>query len=218
MSVAYAVIFDPLTLLVSACICVVLIACVTSAYYHRSLTHGAWTCASPIQAILLILGAGHGMMSAINWTSAHVKHHRYSDTIKDPHGPMRNAWTNINLALIPLEMRYLRRDVLTNHMVILQARYYWAIMVVYFLLWVSVFGLLSWLTINGLVILTHIAVNTLGHANNTPTNIPYLAPLVGGELYHKNHHEGPANAKFGVHDPGWWFIQTLCDMGLGTLR
>lgn len=217
VSVAYAALSEPMVLLSSILWCAVLITCVTSAYYHRSLTHKSWTGNAIVQLPLLVLGAGHGMMSAINWTSAHLKHHRYSDTATDPHGPMRTIWENINIALIPLEIRYVRRDVLSNPLVVIQARYYWVLLILYAVVWAYCFGMLSWFVINGLVLLTHIAVNMLGHINNIPTNVPAFTILTGGELYHKNHHDAPRNVKFGSIDPGWWFIKSVCGVGLGTL-
>lgn len=204
--------------LISAAIGSFLTAIVISAYYHRCLTHNSWNCNVFVEGVLLLIGAGHGMMSGIGWSATHLKHHRYHDTPNDPHGPHKNILANINLALNPIEKRYVQRRVLQNPMVLLQAKYYWLLLVVYLSIWCVFLDPLLWFAINGWVLLAHIAVNVLGHTQHVPTNMPLLAPLVGGELYHKNHHVSPSKCKFGTMDPGWWFIKALCCIGGGKIN
>lgn len=215
VSLAY---IDWQTLVLSAILGSFLTAVVVSAYYHRCLTHNSWKCNTFIESVLLLLGAGHGLMSGIGWSATHLKHHRYHDTPSDPHGPHRGILVNLNLALNPVEKRYVQRRLLQLPLVVMQAKYYWIIMALYFMMWCVFLNPLLWLAVNGWVVIALIVVNVLGHLRRAPTNVPFLAPLFGGELYHKNHHDCPSAHKFGSMDPGWWFIKAVCGIGGGKLN
>lgn len=209
----YAVLYTPLLVLGMYVYAGIVGTIVISSYYHRCLAHGAWTCPRWLESALLLLGAGHGFMPALSWVNVHMRHHRFSDTFRDPHGPSKTWIQNFNLALHPVEKRYVSRRLLNNNRVMFQIKHYWKILLVYFLIWSVCFGPLSWFLINAIAYLALVAVNMIGHWNKTPTNLPLpftiillLAFNLAGETYHKNHHNFPGNAKFGNLDPGWWFI------------
>jgi fatty-acid desaturase len=90
-----------------------------------------------------------------------------------------------------------------------QLKYYWLIMLVYFGVWSMLFSVASWFIVTGHTFLALVTVNIIGHRNNTPTNIPIVGLFFAGETYHKTHHTEPNNPRFGLFDPGWWFIRLV---------
>lgn len=202
----YTVVVDPLAVATSFVWSWVLGVTVVSAYYHRYLAHRGWSCPKPLETLMLILGAGHCLMPAIGWVNVHLQHHRFADTEKDPHGPTRSLLHNFNIAMNEFQMRYVTRSITNNKLVLLQANYYWLIMIIYFATWSYMFGAVSWFVVNGIVYLSLVSVNMLGHWRLKPRNIPVLALILTSEMYHKNHHNNASNPRFGALDPSWWFI------------
>lgn len=187
----------------------ILMPCITSAYYHRYVTHNSWACPKWLEVVFLILGAGHGMMSAIGWSNIHTQHHRFADTFKDPHGPHKSFWKNLQLALLPFDPRSATRRVVTNKLYLMQAKYYWWILGVYFIVWCLLFGPISWFFINAHNFIAMVSVNLIGHRIGKPINTPAFSLFVGGEAYHKHHHDHPRDPKFGTIDTGWWIIRLI---------
>lgn len=208
MMLLYTMVFDPVTAIIGYSITAIIGTIVISSYYHRCLSHGAWTCPSWIEKILLLLGAGHGFMPALSWVNVHIRHHKFSDTERDPHGPQKSLLQNLNLAMHSFEKRYATSRLFRNPSILFQANHYWKIMLIYFSIWCLLFDPILWFVINGVAYLSLVAVNYIGHYSNQPKNTPLLSLLLAGETYHKNHHDYPGNPKFGILDPGWWFI--LC--------
>lgn len=202
-------IFDPLTTFYGLLYGFVAGTIVVSSYYHRCLSHSSWKCPRWLEAILLLLGAGHAYMPAISWVNVHHRHHRYTDTIKDPHGPHKSLVENLNLAMHKFDRKFASRRLLNDSLVMFQVNHYWTIMIVYFIAWSVVFDPLSWFAITGFTFLALVAVNMIGHKNHTPINIPQAALFTAGETYHKNHHDHPNSPRFGLIDPGWWFIRLV---------
>lgn len=205
----YCIVVDPTLVLMCLLWTWIVDTTIVSAYYHRYLCHNSWNCPKFIEAVLLFLGAGHGMLPAIGFVNVHVRHHRFADTSKDPHGPARTLLENFNLALSPFEMRYVTRSITQNKLVRWQAKYHWFIMVVYFFIWSLFLDPLGWFVVLATHYLSLVAVNILGHWKKTIRNIPSLGVILAGESYHKNHHDKPTKPRFGKLDPGWWFISLV---------
>lgn len=55
--------------------------------HHRYFAHNAFKTSRPFQFILALLGASAGFRGPLWWADVHRKHHRHSDTPKDPHSP-----------------------------------------------------------------------------------------------------------------------------------
>lgn len=185
----------------------VVVSSITSAYYHRYVTHKSWSCPRWLEVVCLVLGAGHGLMSAIGWSNIHNKHHRFSDTPQDPHGPHLSVYKNLSLGLLQFDLRYTTRSIITNKLYLAQAQYYWLILIVYFSLWCTVLDPKMWFFLNACNYIAMIAVNLIGHRGNKPTDTPSLGLVLAGETYHAHHHSHPRDPQFGTLDPGWWFIR-----------
>ena len=55
--------------------------------FHRYFAHRSFETSNFKKKFLLIYGSMLGMGSCISWVAVHRTHHRYSDTLKDPHSP-----------------------------------------------------------------------------------------------------------------------------------
>ena len=174
-------------------------------FFHRTVSHRNGI-HPVIEKTLLIMSWLGVVSSAIAWAGVHRKHHRYSDTLKDPHSPImlgkfRAYWQMsendsdvikyvpdlLRKPLYVFQHKYYFQVLFTVHLiglVILPLSWYWSILVVPgFLMW---FG--------GSI------VNIFCHDKNGPKNVWLIALLNGGEGWHKNHHNDPSNVTFGV-----WF-------------
>lgn len=169
--------------------------------FHRTISHknDIHPLAETILVLLSWLGA---TSSALAWAGVHRKHHRYSDTEKDPHSPkfmgrFRAYWQMsdndqdiikyvpdlLRKPLYVFQHKYYFHVLYTIHilgLVLLSLQWYWILLVVP--------GVLMWL--GGSLI------NIFCHDKNGPTNVALLGFLNAGEGWHKNHHEQPANPSF----------------------
>lgn len=57
--------------------------------YHRLFSHKSFKTSQLKKRFLLVLGTLIGIGSSISWVSVHRSHHRYADTIQDPHSPVQ---------------------------------------------------------------------------------------------------------------------------------
>ena len=157
---------------------------------------------------LVVLSWLGATSSAMAWAGGHRKHHRYSDTNKDPHSPIILGkfkaywqWSDNSKDLLKYVPDLLRRKVYvfqhkyyfvvlaTIHIIsylLLPLQYYWAILIVP--------GFLMWF--NGSLI------NIFCHNHTGPVNNTVLGLLVAGEGWHKNHHDYPASPSFN-HKLDW---------------
>lgn len=68
-------------------------------YLHRYVAHNSYSISKPLEILCHILCLFNLQGGVIGWASAHVMHHKYSDTDKDPYpgtGGWR-TWLSINL-------------------------------------------------------------------------------------------------------------------------
>jgi stearoyl-CoA desaturase (delta-9 desaturase) len=171
-----------------------------TAFFHRTVSHK--NAINPIIEKILILLSWVGMSgSAMAWAGTHRKHHRYSDTEKDPHSPkhhgiIKTYWYSSGagdiMRYVPdllrqpwylFQHKYYFKGLLVLHVLgilFLSFTYYWALLIVpAFLMWFS--GSL---------------INTCCHDDKGPINVSILGYFSAGEGWHKYHHEQPANSSF----------------------
>lgn len=177
-----------------------MIGVIISAYYHRFLSHKSWNCPKWVEYTLGIMAAGHALTPAISWVAVHRKHHRFSDTERDIHGPRKGALNNLLISYYDAELSYAGRSLLTSKFYQFQLKYYFHIFVVYSILWILLFGWQSWAIIGGWGYIGQVSLNWFGHNKTEPVNRPELSVVLAGETYHKNHHEDPSNPRFGSFD------------------
>lgn len=180
-----------------------------SAYYHRMLCHQAWRPPYWVEVVMAVMTAGHGLSPAISWVAVHRKHHRYSDTHQDPHGPhLMGLAANSLLAFYKTDLKY-AGNLLRSRLYQFQLKYYFYILIVYTVIWSLLFGLQSWFIINGYVLIMQTLVNYFGHRGGRAVNVKWVSILSHGELHHKNHHDDPQTARFGPWDIPYAFIRIL---------
>jgi len=172
-----------------------------TAFFHRTVAHK--NSINPIVEKSLVLLSWLGATSsAIAWAGGHRKHHRYSDTEKDPHSPIilgkfKAYWqmSNNNNDLI----KYVP-DLLRKKLYVFQHKYYFIVLVTAHILGLLLLPFIYYWAIfivSGFVMwFSGSLVNLFGHNKKGPTNNYILGLLVGGEGWHKNHHDEPANYSF----------------------
>jgi len=169
--------------------------------FHRTISHR-----NPIhpiaEKILLLLSWLGATSSALAWAGVHRKHHRYSDTDKDPHSPIRLGKFRAYWQLSNNDTDIIKYvpDLLRKPLYVFQHKNYFTVLfslhfigIVFLpLAWYWVFlvvpGVLMWMAGS--------AVNVFCHDKNGPCNVPILGFLSAGEGWHKNHHEQPSNPSF----------------------
>ena len=173
--------------------------------YHRWLTHNqfepTWLGRKIMLAFMVITGEappGH-------YVVAHINHHRHSDKMGDPHGPKQIGFWNLAFGRYDTTKPSFMRTYARAKDAQWVTKYYWEL---YLATWITA-GLMSpWLIIwmSGIFAwswLQMINLNWRGHGGKkgTPTNLGWISNIfMGGEDYHKNHHENPGNLVMGKWD------------------
>ena len=182
-------------------------------YFHRVVSHK-----NPIypfiDKILLFVSWLGVSGSVIAWVGTHRKHHRYTDSERDPHSPthmgrLRAYWYSSGDEDI---VRYIP-DLLRNPLYLLQHKHYFKVLlVIHFIGLIFLTPLWYWgllVTPAFLMWFAGSSVNALCHDDHGPINNPFLGILHAGEGWHKNHHSHP-NANSFRHWTDWgYYIHKL---------
>ena len=191
-----------------------------TAVYHRYFSHRAYKTSRWFQLVLAFLGTTATQKGPLWWAGAHRSHHRYSDTEKDLHSPLRKGfwyshmgwWLSLeyektDLAAIPdfagyPELRWLDK-------------YHWVGSVVLMALCWAIGGfdgfLWGYALSTALVAHATFTINSLAHVfgsrryatTDTSRNNLWLALLTFGEGWHNNHHHYMNSANQGFF---WWEV------------
>lgn len=217
----------------------------TTIYLHRAATHGALILRPAVVwvfrfALWLTTGIFDG-----EWVPVHRKHHAFTDLEGDPHSPKLEGFWNVQFGNVFYYVRGAKlmaqngelerysqgletNDWWSRHVfrrgftgvavgtavLCVALGVGWGLFAAGFHAFMYVFVLSS--SINGLC-------HTVGQRNfnNTATNVRILAPFIGGEPLHNNHHEHPRSPKFSFGrweiDPAWPVIRLLVFCRLATL-
>ena len=191
-----------------------------TAGYHRYFSHRAYKTSRAMQLFLAVLGTTATQKGALWWASTHRVHHRYSDTERDVHSPLRRGflWSHAGwwlsgrheetqLDLIPdfagyPELRWVER---------------WNVLgplgMIAILLAVGGFDVFLWGYCVSTCFLLHgtFTINSLAHVfgsrrfatTDTSRNNLWLALITMGEGWHNNHHHYMNSARQGFY---WWEI------------
>jgi stearoyl-CoA desaturase (Delta-9 desaturase) len=188
-----------------------------TAVYHRYFAHRSYKTSRWFQLFLALLGTTATQKGPLWWASTHRVHHKYSDTDRDVHSPMRRGlwyshmgwWTGpehetTDLARIQDFARYPELCWVDK----------WH--------WVGVFALMGGLALVGfdaflwgyafstcLLLHATFTINSLAHlfgsrryaTTDTSRNNVFLALITLGEGWHNNHHHYMASARQGFF---WW--------------
>jgi stearoyl-CoA desaturase (delta-9 desaturase) len=200
-----------------------------TAGYHRYFAHRSYRTSRPVQFLLALGGTTAAQKGPLWWAGHHRQHHRFADTDRDTHSPIKGFWwshvgwilcdkysaTDVDairdFARYP-ELRFLdRHDWIGS----------WALGTACFLL-----GGPSALVVGfflSTILLWHgtFAVNSLAHVIGrrrylTPDlsrNSWFVALFTGGEGWHNNHHHYMSSARQGFfwweYDPTFYVLKLL---------
>lgn len=188
--------------------------------YHRLLTHKSFKTSIWFERIGTILGVLAGIGSTLEWCAVHRKHHRYSDTDKDPHNPKVFGFlytqfftmilTKNNVGYSKYILDLLRSTFHKNiH------KYYWLIHLVYLAILAAInpFLIISaylfpcavlWQVMSALGTFAHsdkFGYSPRNTKSHNAKNLWFLGIFAFGEGWHYNHHNNQSNYKFGNK---WW--------------
>jgi stearoyl-CoA desaturase (delta-9 desaturase) len=164
--------------------------------YHRSVCHNAVKLPKAIEFIGLFLGGLAMQGSALSWAATHRQHHKHVGTEKDPHSPKHFGVLFIHIfgyAFSKIDPR-LAANLFRTHHATWHKYYYWiyapillgSFVVLPFDLALAIF----WAPI-ALVFQFENLSNTWAHSwsKDIPANVPLANMILGGEAWHKTHHD-----------------------------
>jgi stearoyl-CoA desaturase (Delta-9 desaturase) len=191
-----------------------------TAGYHRYFSHRSYKTSRGFQFALALLGTTATQKGPLWWSATHRIHHKYSDTERDVHSPLRRGFwyahlgwwlgrehEKTDLSLIPdlagfPELRWLDRFHVIGPAALIAGLFLFGGYDAF--LWgyvVSTCALLhGTFTINSLA---HVFGSRRYATTDTSRNNFWLALLTFGEGWHNNHHHYMASARQGFF---WWEI------------
>lgn len=192
--------------------------CVTviSSGYHLYYSHDTYTAPIWYQHFVNIFGPLTGAGPVIDWSLAHIAHHRNSDTEGDPHSPAHIGIINALICNYNSNIKTpFTRKFINNKMLRTYKQFH---LIHLFVIVVVIFGLFG---SNGLIILFIIPyvlgrfglglLNIFGHLYGEPRNtiIGNVVTGFSGEGYHKYHHENLHSYSLGKYSLSKYFIEAI---------
>ncbi|MBI2376859.1 MAG: acyl-CoA desaturase [Deltaproteobacteria bacterium] len=189
-----------------------------TAGFHRYFAHRAFKTSRAFQLVLALLGTITVQKGVLWWASHHRIHHRYSDTDKDIHSPVRKGfwWAHVgwfvNRRYDETEWDKIRDFAKYPELVWLN-KYFLVVQTAVAIAWLVFAGLpgLVWGFFVGTVVLWHgtFTINSLTHLFGTrryettddSRNHWFFALITLGEGWHNNHHYYQSTANQGFF---WW--------------
>jgi stearoyl-CoA desaturase (delta-9 desaturase) len=193
-----------------------------TAGYHRYFAHRSYRMGRPMQFLMALGGTTAAQKGPLWWAGNHRDHHRFADTDKDTHSPLKGFWwSHVGWILcdkygeldyeekIADFVKYPELRVVDKYNIV--APFALAIGCYLFAGWAGLIVGFFWST----VLLWHatFTVNSLAHVvgwrryatADTSRNSLLIALYTGGEGWHNNHHYRPSSARQGFY---WWEIDT----------
>lgn len=186
--------------------------------FHRYFSHYSFKCNKFIEYILALLGSLALNGSPIFWKSVHISHHKHTDTLKDPHSPLKGiftsyiGWTIYNDSINSIKIANAGRNLLTSDFHKFLHKYYYLIILSTF---TSIYLIDSWFFLLSFIPAVFLSfnqgplVNYFCHAgkygysnfelNNNSKNVKPLSFITFGLSLHNNHHRYPNNINFAVN-------------------
>lgn len=209
--------------------------------YHRLLSHRALRVPRWLEYTLAFIGVLSAQGSPLLWVAQHRKHHRFSDTDRDPHDARKGFfYSHIGHLLVsPLDTpEWHAAEIATVPDLSKQAYYRFldrfhipiVLTSLPILYWIGGFPFMFWGAFMRVTLMLHItwfvnsAAHTFGYRNfetaDSSRNCWWVALLAAGEGWHNNHHAAPACAAHGLRwwelDMTWMIIRGLEKLGLAT--
>lgn len=186
---------------------------------HRYFSHRSFKTTPLIEKILAFIATLSGIGSILTWVAVHRKHHKFADTIKDPHSPLIKGpfkvWFGNFTGIYETKVEsYFYKDLIKNQNVKFFHKNYFSIIASYVLilyiidpsyvaLCYSIPQLLVLHSTSAINVLCHMFGKNSNSLTNNSKNNPLLNLFIIGEGYHNNHHNKPYHFRFGKYDfPG----------------
>jgi stearoyl-CoA desaturase (delta-9 desaturase) len=211
--------------------------------YHRLFAHKAFKARIPVRLWTLVFGACAFENSALDWCSAHRKHHKHVDHEEDPYDISKGFfWAHIGWLLVKLHPeRQMENvsDLRKDRLIMWQHRWVQLIAVVWGLVlpacigfvwsgWEGALGSFMLAGILRIVVVQHSTffINSLCHTvgrrpystENSARDSGIMAFFTFGEGYHNYHHAFQYDYRNGVKpgsfDPTKWAIWLMSKVGL----
>jgi sn-1 stearoyl-lipid 9-desaturase len=207
--------------------------------YHRLLTHRSFKTPKWLEYTIATLGCLSGQGGPIEWVGIHRIHHKYSDTIEDPHNSDRGFWWSHMGWLLQAppadaqeQISQVTSDLNDDPYYQFLGKYYLApnLLLAAILYCCGGWSFVAW-GICARMILTYNTtwfVNSAAHkwgyqnfeSGDRSTNCWWVALIAYGEGWHNNHHAYPHSARHGMKwwefDATWIVIQILRFFGLAS--
>jgi stearoyl-CoA desaturase (delta-9 desaturase) len=213
----------------------------TTIYLHRAVAHKALRLSPRLTFFFRVVIWMTTGVRPREWAAVHRRHHAFTDTEGDPHSPRILGWMRVQLTNAALYRRTARDGITVSRYArdlpadrwdrVLFDKSWLGLGIGITFLVVAlgpVFGLVAAVWHGVCYLSLNAAVNALGHtfgrqpADNTATNLQWLAWLTGGEGLHNNHHAAPTTAKLAFRrreiDPAWPVIRLFRRAGWATVR
>ncbi len=202
--------------------------------YHRYFSHRTFRTSRWFQFVLALLAQSSSQRGVLWWAAHHRDHHKYSDTPRDPHSPIRHGFWHAHVGWIydhNSETNYARvRDLAKYPELVWLDKHWWvppaALGFAVWLLfgWSGLFigfalsTVLLWhgtFTINSL---THLIGKRRFDTPDESRNHWLLAIVTMGEGWHNNHHHYQGSVRQGFYwwevDVTYYVIRALAAVGL----
>jgi fatty-acid desaturase len=209
--------------------------------YHRLLSHRSFKVPQWLEYVLATFGALSGQGPVLLWVAEHRLHHRYSDSINDPHSARHGGfwWSHVTHLFYhkafeddqKLWSRYIPD--LNDHKYyhfLSKYNFFVALTLAPVLYWMGGWSFVMWGIPMRIVLMLHVTwfVNSATHrwgyrnfeTRDDSSNVWWVALLGAGEGWHNNHH---AQSNCAAHGRMWWefdltwqIIKALEFIGLAT--
>ena len=210
--------------------------------YHRLFSHRSYKTILPVRLMFLLFGAATFEGSVLEWSTDHRRHHRYTDTEKDPYNIKQGFWyahMGWLFVLDPNKRDYSNvEDLAADPLVKLQHRFFLPIAIFMGFVFPMLLGALWGDAWGGLMIAGALrivfnqqmtfCINSVCHvfgkrtySNQQSARDNWVTALFTyGEGYHNFHHQFAVDYRNGIRfydfDPGKWLIQILAFFGWAT--
>jgi stearoyl-CoA desaturase (delta-9 desaturase) len=211
-----------------------------TAGYHRLFAHQSYQAKWPLQLFLVLLGSMTFEGSVFEWSTDHRRHHRYTDTDRDPYNIKNGFWYAHIGWLFTLNENKRDfsniKDLQKSRLLRFQHRYYTIICVTTGFIFPMAIASLWGAPFAGLIIAGALRVSLVHHATFCINSLCHIlgkrnysdkisardnwfsALVTFGEGYHNYHHQFPLDYRNGVrfyhYDPTKWLVYVLSYLGL----
>ncbi|MDJ0575562.1 MAG: acyl-CoA desaturase [Xenococcaceae cyanobacterium MO_234.B1] len=203
--------------------------------FHRLATHCSFETTKPVEYFFIFLGTLACQGGPIDWIGLHRIHHKYSDTVSDPHDSNKGfLWSHLGWMLYESpankEVHRYVKDVAQDPFYQFCQKFMIPIQVILglILLYIGGWPFVIWGIFVRLVVVFHCTwlVNSATHkfgyqtheSNDNSRNCWWVALLTFGEGWHNNHHAFQYSARHGLQwweiDITWMIIRSLQLLGL----